>query len=214
VGAYFGGQLARAGHQVTCFARGENPRALCQHGLEIRTPEGAFNAPVAATDSAADLGPADFAILAVKSYSLEGIAPVVRHCAEQGTTVVPLLNGVETHERLLGLDVAPSALIGGITIISVARVTPGVVERHGPLQIVGLGELDGRATQRVGAIAAAFRGASVDARVSDHIAVELWQKFVFVTALAAGCGLARSSVGPLRSDRPVDVSCSGPQRKW
>ena len=29
---------------------------------------------------------------------------------------------------------------------------------------------------------------------------ELWQKFVFIAALAAACGLARSAVGPLRSD--------------
>jgi len=31
--------------------------------------------------------------------------------------------------------------------------------------------------------------------------VELWQKFVFLAALAAACGLARSPVGPLRADR-------------
>src|SRR5438094_10624485 len=39
VGGYYGGQLARAGHEVTCFARGESLAAIRQHGLEIRTPE-------------------------------------------------------------------------------------------------------------------------------------------------------------------------------
>jgi 2-dehydropantoate 2-reductase len=29
--------------------------------------------------------------------------------------------------------------------------------------------------------------------------VELWQKFAFITTLAAACGLARSPVGPLRT---------------
>src|SRR2546428_1782692 len=93
VGAYYGGQLARAGHEVTCFARGANLAAIAERGLEIPTPEGAFQVRVAATDSAAALKPADFAILAVKSYSLDDIGPIVRRCAEQGTTVVPLLNG-------------------------------------------------------------------------------------------------------------------------
>jgi 2-dehydropantoate 2-reductase len=32
--------------------------------------------------------------------------------------------------------------------------------------------------------------------------VDLWQKFVFITALAASCGLARSPLGPLR-DKPL-----------
>src|SRR6266851_3676041 len=130
VGAYYGGQLARSGHAVTCFARGANLAAMREHGLEIRTPEGAFRPHLAATDRIDELGPADFAILAVKSYSLSAIAPVVR---------------------------------------------------------------------RVAAIAAAFREAGVEARTSDRIVVELWQKFVFISALAAACGLARSPIGSLRT---------------
>jgi 2-dehydropantoate 2-reductase len=199
VGAYYGGQLARMGHDVTCFARGANLAAIRERGLEIRTPEGAFRPQLAATDRVEELGPADFAILAVKSYSLAAIAPVARRVAEQRTAIVPFLNGVETAEQLWGLGVPRGAVIGGLTTISVARVQPGVVERRGPLQIVILGEFAGQTTERVTAIAAAFREAGVEARTSDRIVVELWQKFVFITALAAACGLARSPVGPLRT---------------
>src|SRR5438046_623708 len=198
VGAYYGGQLARAGHEVTCFARGATLAALRERGLEIRTPEGTFQARVTATDRVEALGSADFALLAVKSYSLEGIAPVVRHCAHQGPAIVPLLNGVDTAERLAQLGVPPAAVVGGLTTIGAVRIAPGVVERRGPLQIVIVGEFDGRLTERAGRIAAALRDAGVDARASDHIREELWQKFVFIAALAAACGLARSPVGPLR----------------
>ena len=200
VGAYYGGLLARAGHEVTCFARGANLAAITERGLEIRTPEGVFRARVTATDRADALPPADCAILAVKSYSLGDIAPVVRGAAEQGTTVMPLLNGVETVERLAQLGVAPAAVIGGVTRISAVRVAPGVAERLSPFQAVVVGELDGRLSDRVNRIAAAFRDAGVDARASDRILVELWQKFVFLASLAAACGLARTPVGPLRAD--------------
>lgn len=201
VGAYYAGQLARAGHTVTCFARGANLAAIERRGLEIRTPEGVFQAPVAATDRAAALEPVDCAILAVKSYSLGDIAPIVRGCAEQGATIVPLLNGVETAERLAQLGVPSAAVIGGLTTISVVRIAPGVVERRSPFQIVVVGELDGRTGDRVDRIAGAFQSAGVDARASDRIHVDLWQKFVFLVSVAAACGLARSPVGPLRSDR-------------
>src|SRR2546423_1005695 len=199
IGAYYGAQLARAGHAVTCFARGANLGAIQERGLEVRTPEGGFRAPVPATDRGEQLAPADFAILAVKSYSLVDIAPIVRRCAEQETTVVPLLNGVETVQRLEQLGVPPAAVIGGLTAISAVRIAPGVVERRSPFQIVVVGEPDGRTSDRVDRIAGAFRNAGMDARASDRIQVELWQKFVFLAALAAACGLARSPIGPLRA---------------
>jgi 2-dehydropantoate 2-reductase len=200
VGAYYGGQLARAGHEVACFARGANLAALRDRGLEVRTPEGAFLTRVTATDRADGLTPADFAILAVKSYALPDIAPVVRHCAEQGTAIVPLLNGVETVARLERLGVPAASLIGGLTTISAVRVAPGIVERRSPFQVVVVGEIGAGASARVTGIAAAFRDAGVEARASERIEVDLWQKFVFIAALAAACGLARSSIGPLRDD--------------
>ena len=202
VGAYYGGQLARAGHEVTCFARGSNLATIQERGIEIRTPEGAFQAWVTATDCSETLAPADFAILAVKSYSLADIAPVARRCADRGAVIVPLLNGVETAAHLEQLGVPSAAVIGGLTTVSVVRVGPGVVERRSPFQIVVVGELDGRTSERVRRITAAFQNAGVDARSSDRIQVELWQKFVFLAALAAACGLARSPVGRLRTDPP------------
>jgi 2-dehydropantoate 2-reductase len=201
IGAHYGGQLARAGHDVTLYARGENLAALRRSGLEIRTPEGSTVVKVAATDRADDLAAADFAILGVKSYSLESIGPVVRRVAERGAAILPFLNGVETTDRLLALGVARAALLGGVTRISVARVQPGVVERRGSMQSVIIGEPDGQTTDRVTQIAAAFRDAGADARVSNRIEVDLWQKFIFLSAIAAGCGLARAPIGVLR-ERP------------
>src|SRR5437762_7803945 len=198
IGAYYGGQLARAGHEVTLYARGENLAAIRERGLEIKTPEGSTVVRVAATDRVEDLGAADFAILGVKSYSLDSIGPVVKQVAGKDTAIVPFLNGVETTDRLIELGVPRSALLGGVTRISVARVKPGVVERRGAFQSIVVGELEGRVTDRATRIAAAFREAGADARVSNDIELELWQKFVFIAALAASCGLARTPVGPLR----------------
>jgi 2-dehydropantoate 2-reductase len=202
IGAYYGGQLARAGHEVMLYARGDNLAAIRERGLEIRTPERPSVVRVAATDRVEELGTADFAILGVKSYSLDSIGPVVQRVAERGVSIVPFLNGVETTDRLIALGVPRAAILGGVTRISVARVQPGVVERRGPFQSVVVGELDGRITDRVTDIAAAFRDAGIDARASNQIELELWQKFVFIAAIAASCGLVRSPLGPLR-DKPL-----------
>ncbi len=202
IGAYYGGQLARTGHDVTLYARGENLTAIRHRGLEIRTREGSTVVQLAATDRADELDAADFAILGVKSYSLDSIGPVVRQTAEKGAAILPFLNGVETTDHLLKLGVPRGAVLGGVTRISVARVQPGVVERRGTIQSVIIGELDGQTTDRVTRIATAFRDAGADARVSNRIEVDLWQKFIFLAAIAGACGLARAPIGVVR-ERPL-----------
>ena len=199
VGGYYGGQLARSGHEVTCFARGANLAALRDRGLEIQTPEGTQRVGVRATDRVDELPPADFAIVGVKSYSLEAMAPALQHCAGHGAAIVPLLNGVDTAERVLALGVPAANVIGGLTRISVVLTAPGVVKRSSAFQSVIVGEFDGSLTRRVEAIVAAFQGAGVEAKASTQIQLELWRKFVFIAALAAACGLARAPIGHLQA---------------
>ena len=198
VGGYYGGVLARAGHEVGLLARGEHLAALRRGGLEVRTPEGTFQAPVQAVAEAADLGDPDLALIAVKSYSLAEVATAARLLAERGAAVLPLLNGVEAAERLIAWGVAAESVLGGMTEISALRVAPGVVERRSPFQRVTLGERAGGLSERAERFAAVFRAAGVTARVSADIAADLWRKLAFIASMAAACGLARSPIGPVR----------------
>ena len=198
IGAYFGGELARAGHEVTLFARGAHLDALRTRGLTVRTPEGEFVARVGATNDPSELPAADVAIVAVKSYSLPDVTPIVRVVAERGADVVPLLNGVTAADELKAGGVPPSRVLGGLARVSVVRTEPGVVERRSGFYSIVVGELGGGLSERATKIADALRSAGVDARASATMGVELWQKYVFITAMAAVCGLARTSIGPVR----------------
>jgi 2-dehydropantoate 2-reductase len=198
VGGYFGGAIARAGHEVVLLARGAHRDAIRSRGLEVREPEGAWTARVGATDDPAELPPADLAIVAVKSYSLSEVAPAVRKLAEAGAVVLPLLNGVEAFESLAELGVPSERMLAGLTVISVERTAPGVITRKSPFRSVVVGERRGGSSERAERVAALFRAAGADARVSEDIAVDLWRKFLFLTTLAAACGLARAPIGPVR----------------
>ena len=198
IGAYFGGELARVGHEVTLFARGAHLDAVRAHGLTVRTPEGEFVARVGATNVPNELPASDVAIVAVKSYSLPDVTPVVRLVAERGADVVPLLNGVTAADELIAGGVPASRVLGGLARVSVVRTEPGVVERRSGYHSIVVGELGGGLSERATRIADALRTAGVDARASATMDVELWQKYVFITAMAAVCGLARTSIGPVR----------------
>jgi 2-dehydropantoate 2-reductase len=207
IGGYYGGVLARAGHEVQVLARGPNLSAIREKGLEVRTPEGSFVVRVNASDDPRQFGGADFAVVSVKTYSLPAIAPAARELASGGALVLPLLNGVDIAERLEALGVPPEKIVGGLTTISAARVGPGVVERRSSFQQVVMGELrelsDKRANEdrgkRIEHMAQSFREAGVEARVSEDIAADIWRKFAFIAPVAAACGLARAPIGVIRA---------------
>ncbi|HMK72753.1 MAG TPA: ketopantoate reductase family protein [Myxococcaceae bacterium] len=199
VGGTYGGCLARAGHAVRLWARGEHLAAIRQRGLTVHTPEESFTVSVAASDRAEELAGVELAVVAVKTYSLEEVAPVARLLAERGAVVLPLLNGVEAADRLAALGVPVPALLGGLTMISAERTGPGEVRRRSTFQRVVLGELGGGSSPRVERIAEAFRSAGIESRASTDIQLELWEKLVFIASLATVCGLARTAIGAVRS---------------
>lgn len=198
VGGYYGAELARAGHDVRLLARGATLTAIRARGLQVRAPEESFTVEVRAVEGIPALGAAELAVVAVKSYSLEDVAPAARQLAEGGATILPLLNGVDAAARLEALGVPAGSLLGGVTYISAARVAPGVVERRSRFRRVIVGEPGGGPSERASRVAEAFASAGAEASVSEDIHVELWRKLVFLVALSAACGLARTPIGAVR----------------
>jgi len=209
VGGYFGGLLARGGHEVRLLARGPHLQAIRNQGLEVRTPEETFIARPFATDDPGELGVVDVVFVAVKAYSLHEIAPVAVELArsrpaasehtepggtELGATVIPFLNGVDAVQELQRAGVPEDRLLPGLTYISAARTAPGVVERRSEFQRIRLGT----SSELAQAICQALRGVGVDAETSPDIQVELWRKFIFLTAFSAVCGLTRTDIGTVR----------------
>ena len=206
IGGYYGGLLARAGHDVFALARGANLAALRERGLVVRAADEEWNSAVTASDDAGELSSSfeaeDIALVTTKAYSLDAIAPAVKQFAERGALIVPLLNGVGAADRLVALGVPRRQVVGGVSYISAVRTEPGVFERRSTFQRVLVGELPNGSSPRTKKIAAVFADAGAEATASDDITLALWQKFVFLASIAAACGLTRLPIGPVR-DNPL-----------
>lgn len=202
VGSYYGALLARSGVDVTLIARGDHLDAIRTNGLRVRTPDGEWTSPIRAAHDARAVSEAfgsdDYLILSVKAYSLDDAMPSARAFAERGATVLPLLNGVDTVDRLANGGVDPARALGGITYISAARTAPGVVERSSEFQRVIVGELNAPVSKRVETIVRLFRDAGADATAANDIRLESWRKFVFLSAIAGVCGATRLPIGSIR----------------
>lgn len=198
VGGYFGGALARAGHEVTLIARGAHLAAIRSRGLLVRTPGGDFRTRPAATADPAAIGPVDAVIVAVKSLHLPAVCAGIGPLLGPATLVVPLLNGVDAHEVL-----APAAgrerTGKGLTRIISEVAAPGEIRHIGIDPYVALAEWDGAASPRAVALVNAFTSAGVEAEVPPDIDAALWFKFLLVCSLGGVCAVCRSPLGPVRS---------------
>jgi len=81
------------------------------------------------------LGPADWAIVAVKTYSLAEVATAAQYLAQGGALIIPLLNGIDIADRLVELGVPRENVLGGLTTISAVRTSS--LRRSLPRQIPG-----------------------------------------------------------------------------
>jgi 2-dehydropantoate 2-reductase len=199
VGGYFGGRLAASGSDVAFLARGAHLEALRTHGLRISSPKGDLHLPrVVASDDPRALGPADVVLFAVKLYDVESAAPQLSVLIGPDTVVVPLQNGVEATDTVVRA-VGASHVAGGTAYISAVIAEPGVI-RHVALGEMIFGELDRVRTPRLERLLEACRAAGFQATLSDDIQIDIWSKFVRLSAFSGVTAWARCSAGRIRDD--------------
>jgi 2-dehydropantoate 2-reductase len=219
VGAYIGARLSRAGFEVTLFARGPHLKAMQDHGVQVRSPEGDFEAFPLVVGSLDEAGPADVVFLGVKAHGLPQLAPRLKPVLGSGTTVVSTQNGVpwwffqgfgvrREFNRLERVDpggvisgaIEPRLVLGSIIYFSAEITAPGVIQ-HIEGNRISLGEPDGTRSERLRCIAEALIVARLKAPITTRIRHEIWVKllgnvaFNPVSALT-GCTLAEMARDP------------------
>jgi hypothetical protein len=101
IGGLYGGVLARAGHQVSFLARGEQLRAIQSRGLKIESPTfGSFVVQATASDNPADLGEAELVLFAVKTYDLDQAVLAARQMLAADGSLLTFQNGLEAPDRV------------------------------------------------------------------------------------------------------------------
>jgi 2-dehydropantoate 2-reductase len=206
VGGYFGGRLLQAGRDVTFLVRPRRAGELAKHGLTIRSSVGDLHQaspPVVLQEDLAE--PFDLVLLSCKAYDLDGAMASFGKAVGPTTTILPLLNGMR-HIDELGERFGPERVIGGLCVISATLGADGAVVHLNDWHALSFGELDGARSPRIEAIAAALLNAGFDARLSDEIRQEMWEKWVFIATAAGVTCLMRSAVGDYVAAGAADLA--------
>lgn len=203
VGGYYGAKLARAGHDVTFIARGAHLDAIRERGLQIRSGElGDFVARGSAEQDTAKVGPVELALVAVKAYDNQTALPLLTPMLGPDTVVLTVQNGVDSPDEVAAVA-GEARTLGGTTYIATALEAPGLIVQTGTHRRIVFGEAFGelpRVTDRVNRIHEAFAAADIQSYPVGDGRVPIWEKFVFLAALAGFTGAARLPIGPVWKD--------------
>jgi 2-dehydropantoate 2-reductase len=199
VGGYYGGMLARAGHDVSVIARGPHLAAIRESGLTVRATVGPFTVHPRAADDPGAIGQVDLILFAVKTYDNDTALPLLRPLTGAGTLVLTLQNGVESPTGAASV-VGRSCVLGGAAYIATALTAPGVIEQTGTHDRIVFGEAFDPSTEvtaRAAAVRDVLAAAGIPTDAVPDARVPLWEKYVYLAPFAGFTGAARLPIGPL-----------------
>jgi 2-dehydropantoate 2-reductase len=189
IGGYIGAKLAKAGEDVTLFARGPHLEAMRARGLRVIGADENFEVHPRVIGNLQESGPMDVIFLGVKAHGLTQLAPQITPLIGESTTVVSTQNGVpwwffpdEGLERVdpggvISRAIPRERVVGSIAYFSTDIAEPGVI-RHNEGNRISLGEPDGSRSDRVRAIAEKLIKAGLKAPVTARLRHEIWVKIL------------------------------------
>lgn len=214
VGGFFGALLARAGHDVSFLARGDNLRAIRERGLHVKGTTGEFDVSSRAFESPDEVGPCALVLFAVKTCDTDSAALVVPSLLASDSRVLTLQNGVESAAKLgAAPGIGPDAVLAGCAYVTATRTAPGRIEQSGgPCRIV-FGESGRRPGAEARRIHSVLSGAGIPCDLADDIDVALWSKLVLISAIAGVCGVERLPIGEVIASAPLRVLVTDAMRE-
>ena len=195
-GGYFGGRLLESGQDVSFLVRPARAQALAERGLMIRSAFGdaTLRAPTVGADALHE--PYDLVLLSCKAYHLPQVIADVAPAVGEGTAILPLLNGMR-HLDALDARFGAARVLGGLCVIAATLGTDGEIRHLNRSHSLTFGERDGSHSARVERIARAMEGVTFEARLSQSVLQDMWDKWVFLASLAGITCLMRAPVGDI-----------------
>ena len=204
VGGYFGGLLAKAYYksqeiEVIFIARGETRKAIAENGLKIITDDSETVVyPKLVSNNPDEIGVLDYLICATKTYDIEESLLSLQQCIAQETVILPLYNGVDAPERIHKLFPENDILQGCVYIISMI-FSPGTIRKIGFYEKLFFGSKTA-SNSKLNELQSIFQKAKIESYLVENIEETVWEKFIFISALASVTSYLNQNIGQILSN--------------
>ena len=195
IGGLLAAKLALGGHLVTVIDIGAHLAAIRDNGLKLIWEDGTEKvANLKAVETAAEAGPQDLVILAVKAHYLEQVVRDIASMFEPQTIVMTVQNGLPwwyfqglggqyDGYKLESLDptgiltrkIGAERILGCVVYPAAGVAAPGVIH-HVEGDRFPIGELDGQESERAKWVHDVLVSAGLKSRVLSDIRSEIWLK--------------------------------------
>ena len=178
VGGYLAACFAKAGLDVTGFARGAHLEAIQKNSITVHEDTKQWNTPLKAKELREAEGVFDIVLFCVKSYDLADSYKQIAHCVREQTILISFSNGVNNGDVLRELSHA--RVLDGVVYILSHIEKPGVIRKKGKVFAAVFGG-DAQATET---LASVFKEAELRYKIPEDIKTALWKKYIFISAFA------------------------------
>jgi 2-dehydropantoate 2-reductase len=197
VGCYYGGLLARAGHEVVLIGRPLHMEAIRRLGLLLEVGTFRDYVPLQAATDAVGVRGAKLVLCCVKSTDTEQAGREMAPHLDPDAVVLSLQNGVDNAARLgeiLGREVAAV-----VVYVATEMAGTGHVRHH------GRGELVIGPTTASQSVARLFTDAGIPMQISGNVMGELWAKLILNCAYNALSAITQLPYGRLVQGEGVEA---------
>jgi 2-dehydropantoate 2-reductase len=201
VGGYFGGLLAHAyansdDVEVVFIARGETLKVILEKGLTIKTTNKEWNVfPKIVSNNPEEIGILDYLICTTKTYDIENSLTNIKKCINEKTIILPLYNGVDATSRISNLFPNNHVLMGCVYIVSLIQ-SPGVIQKTGIYEHLFFGSTS-VPFSKLKQLEFILKKASFESTLSQNIEEVVWEKFIFISALASATSYLDQNIGAI-----------------
>jgi 2-dehydropantoate 2-reductase len=189
VGCYYGGMLARAGHDVVLIGRAQHVEAIARHGLRLETQSFDEYIPMRASDEASAVAGAQLVLFCVKSTDTESGAHEMKPYLAADALVLSLQNGVENADELR--KVLSQEVAAAVVYVATEMAGAGHVRHH------GRGELVIEPSSASAEVAQTLIASGVPTEISDNVRGALWAKLILNCAYNALSAITQLPYGRL-----------------
>ena len=197
VGCYFGGMLARAGHEVTFIARPERVEALSTSGLEMDCKAFHETIQVKASSDLATLKDADLVLLSVKSLDTKHTLAQVKSILPSKSVILSLQNGVSNID--IASNIVANPVYAAVVYVAAGMIGHSTMKHHGrgELLVGSLSATSSSDDQNLQEICKLFEGSGVPCSIATQIKRDMWLKFLVNCSFNAISGIGQISYGEM-----------------
>jgi 2-dehydropantoate 2-reductase len=208
VGGYFGGKICKqapaTGTKVYFVARGRHLDEIRKNGLYVSTAEEGdwVCTPTLATDRIEDLPMLDVCLLCVKSYDLKNAVVQLRDRVSEATFIVPLLNGIDIHERIRE-DLDTARVLPACVYVGAEIQDYGKVAQTGGARKILMGRDSKHANADLAPVFELFKEADIKYEFFEDVYPEIWGKYVFIAAFGLVTAAFNKTLGEVMDSGPL-----------